>query len=85
MACACKNKLKTINHLSGYEDEERKLSFFEKIMKIFSQICIGIIVGVIIIVIGIPLLFGVIICLMCGKQLRFNPRSLEEYYNKYKK
>ena len=54
-------------------------------MKIFSQICIGIIVGVIIIVIGIPLLFGVIICLMCGKQLRFNPRSLEEYYNKYKK
>lgn len=69
MGCNCKKKY---DALKKYSDEPSENSgehgIFYKIMLFLAQLCIGILLAPLIIVVTIPFILWIIVCIMMGKE-----------------
>ena len=83
MGCNCgKNKINAINEKYGDSDNTKKTNLFMKILEFITQVCFGILCGVIIIVMIVPMLIYIIFCLMFGKEANFRIKDFSRFLNK---
>lgn len=69
MGCACKNKIKAFEKYSDDNNEvQEESNIIMKILHFVFQMCFGVFVGVLFIIVTIPLLIYIIGCMMLGKQ-----------------
>lgn len=68
MGCACKRSLKNAEKYNDDPIEEQSPNIIKQITQKLVQLCFGVIVGCLLIVVSIPFLFYVIGCLMLGKE-----------------
>jgi hypothetical protein len=87
MGCACKNKIKNIEKYAdeGSVSVESKGGFLEKFWEILMRMALGILCGVVIIVVSVPLIIYLIICMMFGKGMHINLNKVRELKEKYAK
>jgi hypothetical protein len=84
MGCNCKNKVNAINEKygdGGISDKMEKNLLF-RLIAFISKIFFGILCGVIIIGMAIPMLLYVTLCLMFGKEAHFRIRDYSKFLNK---
>lgn len=84
MSCNCKNKVNAINEKygdGGISDRMEKNPLF-RLIAFISKIFFGILCGVIIIGMAIPMLLYVTLCLMFGKEAHFRIRDYSKFLNK---
>lgn len=83
MGCNCKNKVDAINEKygDGGKDNGRTNPLF-KIIEFIMRIGVGILCGLIIIIMLVPMLIYIIFCLMFGKEATFRIRDFSKYFKK---
>lgn len=83
MGCSCKNKVEAINKNLGEGGDDKKIfNPLLKIIEFVSRIAFGILCGVIIIVMIIPMLIYVILCIMFGRDANFKIKDITKFLNK---
>jgi len=80
MRCNCKKKVDKINEKFGDGGKDSENEFFLlKVLRFIIQMLFGILCGLLIIVMAVPMLLYVIICMMFGKEPTFRIRNLKNY------
>ena len=68
MGCNCKNNTKAYESVSDEPIVEERKNVFEVIFKFVAQFLFGILCGVVVLLVIVPLLLYIIACMMFGKQ-----------------
>lgn len=78
MGCNCKNKVNAIDKKYGDGNNTKQETILKKIINFILQLGFGILCGIIIIVMIVPMLIYVIFCIMFGKQASFKIKDFNK-------